>query len=256
MTGAIEEEQEVSRILFELSNSRRLRILYKLGDHQLRMQQIAKALDMNMTETFRHIERLSDTNLVEKKVDATYALTPLGYLATDFLSGFTFIHKNGDYFMHHDVTCLPLDFVHRIGELSGGQLDTDVLSNVNRLTRIIREAQEYRWGMVDLTLEFAVSKLIPSALSRGVKFKIILPQNLAAQRPAGATAQNFEVGYLPNLDATIALNEREALICFHRIDGKMDFTGFFGTDKTFHKWVKDLFNCYFERTQTYTDSTS
>ncbi len=57
------------------------------------MQQITRSLDITVTETFRHLQRLTEAKLVEKKVDSTYAITSQGKLATGFLSGFNFVLK-------------------------------------------------------------------------------------------------------------------------------------------------------------------
>ena len=73
---------------------------------------------MTVTETFRHLQRLTDAKLIEKKVDGTYTITSLGNLATGFLRGFNFVLKNGGYFLEHDVSSLPYEFVSRLGDYS------------------------------------------------------------------------------------------------------------------------------------------
>ncbi|MFW9910665.1 MAG: ArsR family transcriptional regulator, partial [Candidatus Thorarchaeota archaeon] len=84
--SSYEEEEEISKVLFELASNRRASILFELERQNLRMQQIAKSLDMNVTETFRHLQRLSDAKLVEKKVDGRYEVTSLGNLTIGLLS--------------------------------------------------------------------------------------------------------------------------------------------------------------------------
>ncbi|MFW9982465.1 MAG: ArsR family transcriptional regulator, partial [Candidatus Thorarchaeota archaeon] len=84
--SSYEEEEDISKVLFELASNRRASILFELERQNLRMQQIAKALDMNVTETFRHLQRLSDAKLVEKKVDGRYEVTSLGNLTIGLLS--------------------------------------------------------------------------------------------------------------------------------------------------------------------------
>jgi predicted transcriptional regulator len=93
----LDDSEEVSKVLFELSSNRRANILFELVKEPFKMQQLTKALDMTPTETFRHLQRLTDAKLIEKKADGTYAITPLGNLANGFLTGFNFILKNADF---------------------------------------------------------------------------------------------------------------------------------------------------------------
>lgn len=125
----LDDSEEISKVLFELSSNRRASILFEIGKGNLKMQQIAKTLDMTITESFRHLQRLTEAKRVEKKVDGTYAITSLGNLATGFLSGFNFILKNGDYFLENIVSCLPYEFVNRLGEFSDAKFCKEVTSN-------------------------------------------------------------------------------------------------------------------------------
>ncbi len=53
---------------------------------------------MTITETFRHLQRLSDAKLVEKKVDGIYAITSLGSLASGLISNFNFYFEERRFF--------------------------------------------------------------------------------------------------------------------------------------------------------------
>ena len=102
--------------------------MFEIQSKQLKMQQIAKSLDMTVTETFRHLQRLTEAKLVEKKVDGTYAVTSLGNLASGYLTGFNFILKNADYFLEHDLLLLPYEFVDRLSELSNAEFCSESVS--------------------------------------------------------------------------------------------------------------------------------
>jgi predicted transcriptional regulator len=64
------------------------------------------------------------------------------------------------------------------------------------------------------------------------------------------TPKNVETRGLSDLPGIIALTERMAGICFRQIGGRIDYTGFFGDDPTFHYWVKDLFLHYWDKGTT------
>lgn len=243
----VEDEGEISKVLFELSSNRRAALLMKVSQQSLKMQQLANSLEMTMTETFRHLQRLSESKLVEKKVDGSYILTPLGRLAIGFLSNFNFVLKNNEYFLTHDTISLPSEFVSRLGELSIGELSTDIMPTFNRITRIISEAQEYIWTMTDQTDTNQV-KITAEKVAKGTKLKLIMQENLSeVAKPVPVGEQNVERKYLARLNACLLLNEKRQLITLRRVDGRMDYAGFFGTDATFHKWVRDFFYYYWNK---------
>ena len=174
----LEDSEEISKVLFELSSNRRANILFEIEKTNLKMQQIAKSLDMTVTETFRHLQRLSDAKLVEKKPDGTYAITSLGNLATGFLSGFNFILKNGNYFLDHDVSCIPYEFVNRLGELSGAEFCMEAMSGFNRVRKMVLESEKYIWSMAE---QVDSSHIQPTTekMAKGLDFKFIMQKDLA-----------------------------------------------------------------------------
>ncbi len=236
-------------MLFELSSNRRANMLFEIEKGRLKMQQIAKALDMTVTETFRHLQRLTEAKLVEKKVDGTYAITSLGSLATGFLSGFNFILKNSDYFLEHDVSCIPYEFVNRLGELSNAEFCTEAMSGFNRVRRMVFEAQQYIWSIAE---QVDTSHVQPTTekRSKGLDFRFIMQEDLAK---AYANMQGTEVlsgsKYLKRVPVTLVINEKEATVVFRRHSGVMDYMGLFGTDEKLRKWCQDLFLYYWERAQ-------
>jgi predicted transcriptional regulator len=244
-----EDNSEVSKVLFELSSNRRANMLFEIEKGRLKMQQIAKALDMTVTETFRHLQRLTEAKLVEKKVDGTYAITSLGSLATGFLSGFNFILKNSDYFLEHDVSCIPYEFVNRLGELSNAEFCTEAMSGFNRVRRMVFEAQQYIWSIAE---QVDTSHVQPTTekRSKGLDFRFIMQEDLAK---AYANMQGTEVlsgsKYLKRVPVTLVINEKEATVVFRRHSGVMDYMGLFGTDEKLRKWCQDLFLYYWERAQ-------
>ncbi len=243
-----EEDVEISKVLFELASNRRTSILFEVGKKDLKMQQIAKSLDMTVTETFRHLQRLSEAKLIAKKVDGAYSITTLGNLATGILSSFNFIMKNGNYFLEHDVSCLPYEFVNRLGELSAGEYCGEAMSNFNKVRKIVLEADEYIWGMAEQVESSHVQPTIEK-VSKGLNFRLILPQSFAPKINFPPEIKLLERRYLEQISVSLLITEKEAVINLRRLNGEMDYVGFFGTDERFRKWVKDLFMYYWEKAQ-------
>jgi predicted transcriptional regulator len=245
----VEDSEEISKVLFELSSNRRANILFEIQKTNLKMQQIAKSLDMTVTETFRHLQRLTEAKLVEKKPDGAYAITSLGNLATGFLTGFNFILKNGNYFLDHDVSCIPYEFVSRLGELSGAEFCMEAMSGFNRVRKMVLESEKFIWSMAE-QVDSSHVKPTTEKKVKGLDFKFIMQKDLAR---AFAKVQDTWViegsKYMERVPVTLVITENYATVVFRRHNGVMDYMGLFGTDEKFSKWCKDLFMYYWERAE-------
>jgi len=242
----LEDSEESSKVLFELSSNRRAKILFEIGKENLKMQQIAKSLDMTVTETFRHLQRLTEAKLVEKKVDGTYAITSLGNLATGFLKDFNFVLKNGNYFLEHDVSFLPYEFVNRLGELSSCEFSGGVLASLNRIRQMVFGAEEFIWVIAD-QVDSSHVEVTNEKVRRGLKFKFIMQKDLAK---IVEDSENLkERRYVEQISAAILINEKEAFVALRGNNGIIDYSGFYSTDEKFCKWCEDLFMYYWERAE-------
>lgn len=242
------EENDVSKVLFELASTRRASILFEVEKVSLKMQQIAKSLDMTATETCRHLQRLSDANLLDRKGDGTYSVTEFGNLAIGFLSGFNFILKNKNYFLQHATSSLPYEFVNRLGELSSGTYSGNVLESTNHIRQMVFDAEEYILVMAD-HVDSSHIQTTNEKVSKGLKFQFIMEKGLA--KTVGARVQQTpefekrkERRYLEHICGALMVTEKEAYIGLRGMNGLIDFSGFFGPDDKFRKWCLDLFNYY------------
>ncbi len=213
------------------------------------MQQLAKNLDMTVTETFRHLQRLTDAKLVEKKVDGAYAITSLGNLAIGFLTGFNFVLKNADYFLEHDVSVLPYEFVNRLGELSAAIFCREPIAGFNGVRRMVFEAEKFIWTIAE---QVDSSHIQPTTdkVSKGLEFKILMQQDLAKSFSKVTEAGVLKGSrYLKRIPVTLVINENEASLTFRNRGGLMDYMGLHGSDEKFRKWCKDLFVYYWEKAE-------
>ncbi len=244
-----EEEEEISKVLFELASNRRASILFEVEKQSLKMQQIAKSLDMNVTETFRHLQRLSDAKLVEKKVDGRYEVTSLGNLTIGLLSNLNFILKHGNYFLDHDISCLPYEFVNRLGELSNGEFCGDTLTTLNRVRNMVYDSEEYIWAMAEQS-ESSHVQVTNEKVSKGLEFKFIMQQNLTKSIKITPEVEHLKQRRcLERICVTFLINEKESVVHFRRHNGEMHYIGFFGKDEKFRKWTRDLFMYYWDRAE-------
>ena len=231
----MENNEGIEKLFFELASESRLSILRELQKENLKMQEIARRLDVTATEAFRQLERLSAASLVRKQSDGMFTLAEYGKLVLQLSSSLEFASKHKEYFSTHDVMRLPLQFVNRLGELSQASLTTDMIENLNRAERAYVEAEQFGWGIAEGTIPERMGPIMDEQIRKGLKLRFLIPET---RLPTSAPPQ---IRGLPDLPAIVVLTEKEGTVCFRQVGGRMDYAGFFGKHPTFLNWVKDLF---------------
>ena len=80
-----------------------LQFFEELCHSQLKMQDIARKLDLTATEASRQLQRMSQAKLIERGPEGTYTTTQFGKLLLTLSASMDFVYKNDDYFLAHDV---------------------------------------------------------------------------------------------------------------------------------------------------------
>src|SRR5665647_34466 len=244
----MEKNSGVEKLFFELASETRLDILRELKNENLKMQEIARRIDVTATEAFRQLERLSNALLVQKQPDGTFALAEYGKLVFQLSSSLEFTSKHKEYFSTHDVTRFPIQFVNRLGELSQAKLIIDTIETLNKAQRAFMEAEEYGWGMAEGTIPEQMEPIMDKIIQKGVKLRFVIPETrLPTNTSPLQPMKNVEIRGLLDLPAIVVLTEKEGAVCFRQVGGRMDYAGFFGKHPTFLNWVKDLFQYYWEK---------
>ena len=236
----MENKEGIESLFFELASESRLGILRELRTKNLKMQEIARRLDLTATEAVRQLKRLSEALLIQRQPEGSYTITEYGKLMLQLSSSLDFVFKHREYFLTHDLWRLPYQFVNRIGELSKTNLRTDTMESINKTEQILREAEQYVWGVGEGRFTEAMGTIANEQTRKGVEYKILSPL------PPGKL-QSMENKTLSEIPAIFVLTEKEAVICFRLIGGKMDYAGFSGKDPVFLNWVKDLFLYHWDK---------
>jgi len=137
------------KLLFDIASSDRLTLLFAIRKENLRLTHLAEKINATIQETSRHLGRLTDANLIEKNSDGSYTVTSYGRLVLILLSSYNFLSKNKDYFLSHDISFLPQEFIERIGELSVYEYSVNVSNVLRHIEQVINSANEYVWLMAD-----------------------------------------------------------------------------------------------------------
>jgi predicted transcriptional regulator len=241
------EESGLAKLFFELASESRLCILRELQKEKLKMQEIARRLDVTPTEAFRQLERLSAASLVQRRPDGTFALGEYCKLVLQISTSLDFISKHKEYFSKHDLMRLPSQFVNRLGELGSAKLEMDTIVSLNKGAKWFSEAKQYAWGIGEGTIPEHMIPVMNQQVQRGIQIKMLIPAELLPAVNQPGTPKNVEARGLSYLPGIIALTEEMAGICFRQTDGRIDYAGFFGSAPIFRNWVKDLFMYYWEK---------
>ena len=246
MSGNV-DEAEISKVLFELASNRRASILFELKKNHLKMQQLADSLDMTVTETFRHLQRLSEANLVEKKANGAYSITSVGNLAIGFLEGFNFVLKNETYFLERDLSCIPYTLVDRLGEIKSSEFCGGVLASLNAIRRLVFDAKDYVLAISD-QVDSSHIEVTNKKVSQGLKFKFLMEKGYAKEVLINPDVEHLkERRFLERIPACTIINEKGAFLAFRSNNGVLDYSGFFSEDEKFRQWCKDLFEYYWKK---------
>jgi predicted transcriptional regulator len=227
---------EIEKLFYELASESRLGILRKLKENDWKMNDLARKLDLTTTETFRQLQRLSEASLAKKQPEGTYAITEYGKIVLEFAYPLEFLLKNKEYFLTHNVRCLPHQFVMRLDVLSQATLISGMVESTTKISMMIGQAKIYMWAISPEPLVQsieAISKEVP----KSAEYRILSPQPYTK-------LPNLENRTLLEPPVIMAVTEKQAALCFRLIGGKVDYASFFGEETAFRDWAKELF-CYF-----------
>jgi predicted transcriptional regulator len=244
----LENNEELVKLLFELASESRLAILCELQKENLKMQEIARRLDVTATEAFRQLQRLSTASLVQKQPDGSFTISEYGKLVMQLTSSLEFIPKHKDYFSTHDIMRLPTPFISRLVELSQANLSTDTVATLNKVQQAFIDAESFGCAIAEGTIPELMATKMDEKVQTGLNFKFLLPENrFPFDKSLSEAPKNVQIRSLSALPAVVGLTEKFAAISFLQIGGKVDYAGFSGDDPTFVNWVKELFMYYWEK---------
>jgi predicted transcriptional regulator len=220
-------------------------ILSNLSREPLKLSHLAQRQDMTVTETSRHLQRLSDAELITKDSEGLYGVTPYGRLILSLLPSLGFVSGNRAYFLEHDTSVLPPEFVARFGELSSFTFGEDTISNLVHHMKILEESEEFCWTAAN-QFHLGSPALVPESLRRGVDLRTILPSEVVPP-PGFKPAEGVQRRTVPGFNLVVIVSDKEAVLGLPYLSGKMDHAQYFSRDPAFLKWCKDLFLYYWER---------
>jgi predicted transcriptional regulator len=249
--------EHLAELLFIIASIDRLTLLSEIAIEKRRLSQLSAKLPATPQETSKHLMRLRDAKLIEKDSDGFFGLTAFGKIILNLLPSIKFLTQNREYFLSHDISSLPREFIERIGELQEGEYGEKVGSILAHTQHVVQDAEEYIWLMADHPLggqEYVTGS--GKLESSTVTWRIIVPADSSTDWPDLRRTVRTHKGRIEyhliedakNIKAGIALNEKIAGLTFPDIMGKLDFnSGFRSNDPIFRKWCQDLFEFHWNK---------
>jgi predicted transcriptional regulator len=227
-------------------------LLSEIGVEKRRSSQLTAKLSSTRQETSKHLMRLRNAKLIERDSDGFFDLTAFGKIVLNLLPSINFLMQNREYFLSHDISSLPQQFIERIGELQEGEYTEKVGSILAHIQQVVQDAEKCIWLMADHPLGGEGHVTRSGKLeSSTVTWRIIIPADSSnidwTRLRASVETHKGRIEYHliedPNdIKAGIALNEKIAGLTFPDIMGKLDFnSGFRSSNPIFRKWCQDLF---------------
>ena len=230
-------------LLFVVASVDRLTLLYAIDKERLRLTQLASKVSASTQETSRHLSRLQDARIIGKESDGCFTLTPLGKSLLVLFPSMGFLARHREYFLSHDLSALPSEFVERIGELEQSEFRQGVGGILSHTADVIREAGEYVWLCSDNPMD--LTTLGGKGAGENVPLRIVVPAARMGADVPGTNAElgsNTELRLVDRVSTGIAMNEKRAGVAFPSLTGEIDFNSGFGSaNPSFHKWCADLF---------------
>jgi predicted transcriptional regulator len=238
--------EELGETLFLLSSADRMKLLTEIRGGDLRLTDLAGKLSATAQETSKHLGRLVDGGLVEKAPGGSYRMTSYGNVVFDLMPSLNFMSSHRKYFLTHDISSLPQQFILRIGELEGNTYVDHVTNVINECQHLLGMAQQKFCWIADQPLPWAISRTFPESLSvRAImQSDLTLKGYQLARRVIGPRA---ELRFADKVKVGIAVNEKMGGVVFPDLAGRTDFScGFIGYTSNFQRWCSDLFDHYWE----------
>jgi predicted transcriptional regulator len=235
-------EDRLSDIHFLLTSADRRRIIDELLTTSLKLNDVAKKLDMTATEAFRQLQRLTDAGLLEKTSEGKYRSTSYAKLILESSAAMDFLSRHREYFLDHDVSLIPPQFRARFGELSKAVLHTEAVPNINTGTDVLKSAEV----RIDVIGEHRLEQHTQIAKQRsqgGVKVRTLLQENNIESMKEELTLAipSLERRFIPRVCAVMIMTEKIVGFTLPRLDGKIDYQVFAANDPESMRWAGDLF---------------
>jgi len=238
--------EELGETLFLLSSADRMKLLTEIRGGDSRLTDLAEKLSATAQETSKHLGRLVQGGLIEKGPGGAFRMTSYGNVIFDLMPSLSFMSSHQKYFLTHDISSLPQQFILRIGELEGSSYVEHVTNVITECQHLLGMAQQKFCWITDQPLPWAISRNFPESMP----VKAIMQSDLTLkgyELARDVLGPRAELRFADRVKVGIAVNEKMGGVVFPDLAGRADFSsGFIGYTSNHQRWCSDLFDHYWE----------
>ena len=249
---------ETEEIFSSLANSQRLAILHIISNNNKKtLSSIAKELKITTQETHRNLNKLMNSNIIQKDFKGYFSLTVFGDIIIKNISAINFLSKHKRFFSEHDFHNIPIKFIQRIGALEKSDFVSGFVAIIEYIKRMYQNCEKYIYSILPQVPLDLIHTAIPIVRERGLKFKHILPIDALIPKISEEFLKNegysqllhtgiIERRMISKTNLGIVLTEKQALVMFPLSKGNVDMNFIFCNnvsmdDGLFHEWCLDYF---------------
>jgi predicted transcriptional regulator len=248
---------ETEEIFSSLANSQRLAILYIISENKKTLSSIAKELKITTQETHRNLNKLMNSNIIEKDFKGYFSLTVFGDMIIKNISAINFLSKHKRFFSEHNFHNIPIKFIQRIGALEKSDFLSGFVAVIEYIKRMYQNCEKYIYSILPQVPLDLIHTAIPIVKERGLKFKHILPIDALIPKKSEEFLENegysnllhkgiIERRMVTKTNLGIVLTEHQALVMFPLSKGLVDMNFIFCNNVSmdgglFHEWCLDYF---------------
>jgi predicted transcriptional regulator len=255
MVNSIFDETE--DVFSSLANSQRLAILDTISKNKETLSSIAKKLRITTQETHRNLNKLMNSNIIEKDFKGYFSLTVFGDMIIKNISAINFLTKHKKFFSQHNLHDIPIKFIQRIGALENSEFILGFVAVIEHIKRMYQNCKKYIYSILPQVPLDLIYTAIPIVKERELKFKHILPIDALIPKESEEFLKNegynqlIQKGIIERRMTTrtnlgIVLTENQALVMLPLTEGQVDMNSMFANTITmdnglFHEWCFDYF---------------
>ena len=249
---------ETEEIFSSLANSQRLAILYIISNNNKKtLSSIAKELKITTQETHRNLNKLMNSNIIQKDFKGYFSLTVFGDIIIKNISAINFLSKHKRFFSEHDFHNIPIKFIQRIGALEKSEFISGFVAIIEYIKRMYQNCEKYIYSILPQVPLDLIHTAIPIVRERGLKFRHILPIDALIPKISEEFLKNEGYSQLlhtgiiarrmiSKTNLGVVLTEHQALVMFPLSKGHVDMNFIFCNnvsmdDGLFHEWCLDYF---------------
>ncbi|MCA1814154.1 MAG: hypothetical protein LC624_09425 [Halobacteriales archaeon] len=239
-------------LFLELASPHRLRFLLELRQAPRGASQLAKLSGVSVQEGMRHLGRLQELHLVQRRGDREYVLTSLGQAICATFPYSEALMRHADFVLGHDLSWLP-QHIRATDLLQAPRSHGPESEHIMAQEQVTTSATRLLCRAADQLFWHVPSRMAPPAPEGRTWNAVYTPSvvtnerffdipKVALQLRAGAPMGRWRVTVVRELPFMLTVTETEGVMFLRDTRGKLDFSEMVrSSDPAFRDWAVAVF---------------